>query len=1469
VTSALDLADTLKVGIKPVVPAPLIGAASKALLAESRDEQPAYRIVGLDTGLGAGDWGMTSEVILPSAYAATVELNLTPFISNVGTYLARQGIIPDNAWLKFGVDAALDFGNLLPFVGQAGAASKLGRVAGAASTLLGGGLKGRTGLELVDAATHAIETAGRVGNVAQDVMTLAKTGDKGAINALLGKALKGGQMAPEAAELAAKLKKNRKGLAAILENAEAIRTSGPLGPEMFLQTTRVGQLAAGQRTSRFAAIPPERAWRDPVAFARQAFLGITYEGERFLMPAANAVAGVMDKLAPLKGIPTLEKGLDVVARASDTVALREAAERLPGGINYFQRNMISTRAQLLVALPNEEQLAGLTDGLTEDSIRTLVQRATGKKAVSDEALRDATDGITAKIKDGKAQRDAVILQMRDLAVSTATTKRMEAWQAVGMIDSALAASDLADLRNWHASFVDDWIVQDPQGVGMALMGRAGAGDRIFAALAQADTEIIRNILPVKQDSQAVLDSMPYIVGHPDLFEIKDGRAFLTASMDTIRKESPLFADVLTLKGYDGYEKALRQTGLHPEITAILGDYRDVLSRTKDNLIHEGVLTGFLSDYFPRTGKFTKAGLEALGISGRSAHRFLDVAVERHAAGKADEVVDIVFGKPNAQGIRPLVTMLDSAGQGKLTLQETRRFSEGMLKRLVDKGWYEPGADGVAALTTYLSSAHKAMLVNKVWRDLPELPTRVMRSELEQIIGKAKAGLVSDAQLAELRRFYRSTFDIPAWARTLGIFDELTGNVRTFNTGSAMQAAAKRTYSRELAATQIKQARQRAEARALDTLTGAVEVAGVKTPPLEASWVKSGKAPSAEVGKAIRKAKQALFNEEAGRLAHDDFRTRFKKRGKKLKDTKPSILSFKGDSVKVMDAFDLWKRGDYSAGMELYDSLNAGIKSVVLLGDLFYFNALATISMVTDPRAMSRILTDDLGQLRRAPAASLPGAVGRALAAPVLGAQTSNAVVQAGVGAVAGLAAAPAFDADEPAQSAGFALAGAMWGAMLGTALRKGRDARKIAFNPMNVDSLFWAGQGGWRGRPDDRAIGVLSGFLRRQEEKLIRANNGATPKMAGILRSARHQVEDYEDTLFGTLHNGGVQAYFDVAFRPAVAKLRAAPGWDKLTDQEKFYKSKALATEVMAAANTAFSSQRYSLLFQNPHAERVLTRTFIAPQWATSRVLLASSMLANMGPVKSALIGSGIGGLIELVDAGFDPDEISRGPIFGAMGGMAGAWWSTNVVRRMGVQGDVYRNMALRLSGSALIGGWATYNLLNYAFTGHWMHENEEGRKLAVQLPNGQYFDPGKPFVEAYEWAGFLDKETFDAPVTGRLASKLAPIPQGMRLVFNRNYWGGAIIEADDGPTSIAMKLGEIAFQSTAPIGLRSTGEALYQGAFGSGFDGGDLNRSLAGIAGLPIKGKAGSVRAPVSDLMLSAALSRPPSLGGYEGLMR
>lgn len=1465
--TATDIAEVLSLGAANKVSAPgaLLGGAYKtARKALEPEQEPPFRVVGERTGIAGSDFGLTSELVLPTAYADAVQLNLTPFISNVGAYLQHRGVIPDSDLLALGLDLALDFGNLLPFAGQITSATKAASRARLISRALEGGAKGRKGKDLVDGLIGMVEAAGKVGRVGNEVLDAAKAGDKAAMDRLLKSALKFGEPTDDAMAVVKALRQDRKALIGLLENLDAIGKVDDLPGAFFLQPTRVQQLAAGQRTSRLAAIPPNRLWRDPAAFARQAFLGITYEGERFLMPAANAVAGVMDKLAPLKNVPVLVDGLRVSSSpAGDVVKLAEAAERIPGGINFFQRERMLNRAWLLVALPNEEQLAGLGEGLTEGVVRDMLRKATGRKEVSPEQVARATEGILAKVKEGAAVRDAAILQMRDEAVEAATGRATEAWQAVGMLDSALAQADLADLRNWHATFSDDWIVQDPQGVGMALMGRAAAGDRVFAALSQADTEIIRGILPRKLDQDAVLEAGQYVVSHPDLFELREGRAVLTASMDTIREQSPMFADLLLEKGYPGFEEALRTTGLHPEITGLLGGYRDVLSRAKDTLAHEGVLTGFLADYFPRTGTFTKEGLKALGIDARHAARFMDVAVERHAAGSTDAVVEIIFGKPNAQGVRPLTELMNQAAAGKLTLQETRRFSEKMLKRMVDAGWYKPGRDGVAALTQYLASAHKALLANKMWRDLPELPTKVGRPELEALIGKAKAALVTNDQLAELRRFYKSIDEVPGWARPLGLFDEATGNTRTFVTGRALTREITQAELRKLTASSLRDARQRAEARAVDELFAAEKVGSVKTPALEEDWIRTGHVPgsvprAAEIGKAIRNAKDRIFREEAGSIAAASARP--KKAPATGATKRPTMLVFKGDAGHIQEAFGLWQKGDFNHLSDLYDRINGAVKSVVLLGDLFYFNALATISVATDPKAVARILMDEAGQLRRAPK-EIPAALGRAALAPITGARASNAAAQAVVGAAAGLAAAPAFDADEPQQAAGFALAGALYGAMLGTALRRGRDARKIAFNPMNVDSLFWAGQGGWRGRPDDRAIGVATSFLRDLEERMIRRSAGATPPLAGILRATRHAVEDYEQTLFGVIHNGGVQAAFEQAFRPALAKLQAEPGWAKLTEQQRFYRTKKIATEAMQFANGAFASNRYSLLFQSPHAEKILSRAFIAPQWLTSRLNLAASMLGNMGPVKGALVGSAVGSLIELADAGFDPDELSRGPIFGAAAGAAGAWWSRNIIRRMGVQGDLYRNMALRLSGTALVAGWATYNLLNYAFTGHWMHENEEGRKLAVQLPNGQYYDPGKPFVEAYEWAGVLDKQTFEAPVFSRAASKLAPLPNAMRIVLNRNYWGGAIIEAEDGPSVIGAKWGEVVFSSVAPIGLRSTGEALAQGVYGTGIDFGGLNRSLAGIAGLPIKGKATGMvpGASLSPLTQRVTLGPPP----------
>ena len=260
------------------------------------------------------------------------------------------------------------------------------------------------------------------------------------------------------------------------------------------------------------------------------------------------------------------------------------------------------------------------------------------------------------------------------------------------------------------------------------------------------------------------------------------------------------------------------------------------------------------------------------------------------------------------------------------------------------------------------------------------------------------------------------------------------------------------------------------------------------------------------------------------------------------------------------------------------------------------------------------------------------------------------------------------------------------------------------------------------------------------------------------------------------------------------------PRMRKYIANRRFELKRQLAAEIMQSSNNIFGGQSFKNLIGDPSHQFMLRRFLLAPDWTLSRLNMASTMFMNMGPMKSALMGAGMGSLLELAEAGFDQDSPPwRGVIFGAGLGAAGAKWANFTARAMRTPGHTLAREARRRTAAAMVGGYVFSTLANKGFTGRYMHENEEGKRLSIELPGTdgigrpRFVTLGKQWKEFGEFGAFLGKEQYPVPVVSRLASKMAvPARFGIDVLTNLNYRSGdylsPIFLTTDEPWEIAHK---------------------------------------------------------------------------------
>ena len=260
-----------------------------------------------------------------------------------------------------------------------------------------------------------------------------------------------------------------------------------------------------------------------------------------------------------------------------------------------------------------------------------------------------------------------------------------------------------------------------------------------------------------------------------------------------------------------------------------------------------------------------------------------------------------------------------------------------------------------------------------------------------------------------------------------------------------------------------------------------------------------------------------------------------------------------------------------------------------------------------------------------------------------------------------------------------------------------------------------------------------------------------------------------------------------------------------------------LARELVGMSNNIFGGQTWFHLLNNPQFQTIARRFLLSPDWTYSRLALTKDIFLNMSAAQSAGVGAVVGQMVELAEAGGDPEQAfsGRGVAFGAAGAAALSKWAAGTKRRMMVPGNAMRREARRISAAALFGGYVFANVLNKAFTGKWMFENDEGRRTQVGIGGGEYVAMGKPWVEAFEFAGVYHPDKYPLPVVSRFVSKGAALPvTGLRVAANRNYFGGAVFSGEDSPMEVSGKVFETVVDAGTPImfqgPLRYAGNLLF-----------------------------------------------------------
>lgn len=536
----------------------------------------------------------------------------------------------------------------------------------------------------------------------------------------------------------------------------------------------------------------------------------------------------------------------------------------------------------------------------------------------------------------------------------------------------------------------------------------------------------------------------------------------------------------------------------------------------------------------------------------------------------------------------------------------------------------------------------------------------------------------------------------------------------------------------------------------------------------------------------------------------------------------------------IEPLSLWEQqGLNKASMQALGRLNAALKSTTLLGDVFHLHSITMNQLAGGgPAQFFKFLLDPQGRL-------LPGVEAGAFGQTERFARLrQQAVVGAGIGAAAGAGAGAAFGGDA-GDIAALSLTGALYGAALGAARLNEAWGKRLSLSPDGFEFLYWMGKGGWTGRPDDRSIGMASRWLQSFRDDLIRKYPDSF--LISPIDGLRHINDVWEKELWGTAHNGGKHWLFSTIWNDELGKLERRVGFSSMKPVEQEQAKEALARQTMQFVNNAMGGQNVAALLAHPSWQHYARWGLLAPDWTESRIQMAAGFFHGLDPIAQGLVGAGLGTAIEAAEAGFDPDEMTGMGLVGGAGlGILAGKWSQRVASRLMTAGDVTAKRARKATGTALLSLFVVGNLLNKALSGHWLWENEEGKKTSIQLPGRtesgrqRYLSFGKQWLEAFEFAGISEKDGFALPVFGRTQSKLAPtVSWTLHMLMNDNRYG-TLATADD---SALERIGNVArFSADAVTPIIIQGPLRLAGAAVQGeADLGGVAEAAVRFGGFPL----------------------------------
>jgi hypothetical protein len=1414
--------------------------------------EDAFERFDITKSLGGDRQGITANIIAPHKFDAAPELYWGPSMQ-LGTYLG----IEDEA-LRLAVDVIIDPLNLI-LPGSNFLLNNLGKVAKLITAATAKGAKGATTAEAMVGVERTLEFIGAImGNPAykQEVRAAVSGGMIGnPFNKLIQKGLdlaKTNKISDDAAQILTSMRKNRRGFSDLIDLDKKLG-GGALPERYFLEPTIFGRIGKGQ-------VNPLIRFDKPFAMTRQ-LLGIGYKNHEFLTPLSRGLAGGFAKgLDAFRGRAIMEFG-DLAPELSLKSAIGAKKFLGPGSNNLgditeqlgFYRVLNEEASDQIVTM------LGLQDEITDEGLaaafkfkhRVSWENAT-KKQQGD--FRELVLQHHLGTREGSME---VLEASRQLRFEEFLDESHMRGAAAGLPTLSIEEK-LNSLRYAYVSLrfrFDDSSVgilqANAEGFAHAIAARTNFGTVMASNVHFGLRELIDNTIKGK-GARGVREGVRELIGRmidtPESFVTRtvggETRIFYDPKISFKKGEKgrgDLLLDLVANRRKDIGEIA-STVGFPIEIKHI-ADVLDQTQRALGNTLfeHEGVIGNFLEDYVQRAFRFDRKIFG--GKKQKDSREWIREQLELGDAGEFAEVVKLTRQR-----------------EGQVGFSQVRRATETAMVKMEKElklGTFDK--DALNLFTDYLDSANRAVSLNILSRDLTKISPLATADMFERAgvrgltageIGK-HGGLqvLTPERFRKLPRKMQEAYTKFEQSKRFGWGTpvqraELTAAEATLSTGAIGKQFARhdRTAIRREIAQDLAEGTD-ANAKALRvSVLGSEEVPTAEMlKAIETNRFGKKFTQASAVRKRLKREVNKRVGSQRGKLVKATTRLREKIAGSKVKNEFYVHKDIEGIMKETFRTFGE-NRALTGPVLRRVDEINRRLKSVLLLGDVFHLNVLTFTQMLMDPAAQARAI------------------VGAQARTPEMLARTART---AGIGAAGGAAVGAGFSG-EGDDILTTTLVGALYGTSLRAVRQNALSARRHLLNPAHMDTLAAMAHGGFTGRPNDRSIGVVGRWMSNYSNRLRR--EGGTSLLISPLDGTRHVLEAFEQNMWEVVQIGSKQHYFDTVYWKKIGDLEKAGVFTGMTDGQRLSRESEVAREVMQTANVFLGGQRFSLLLNDPGWQQNMRLFMLAPDWTIGNLTGAGAVFMNMNLASSGLLGAGLGGFAELAEAGFDPSKMSGMGVAGGAGmGLAMSKWMKFVRRRMSLTakrlpngkmggGDILAKEARRIYAAALGGGYFFANMLNYAYTGHFMWDNPEGKHLSIAMPGRDdrgrqtFTSLGKPWKEAFEFASIIESDKYPVPVFGRLASKMAVLPRwGMQVLMNDSGFG-PIVQQDDGPFEVGTALLMHTFKAGLPIISQTPTRSAKEFLAGSGA-GPSLARFLERGAGFPTSTLRGAGRFSLDEL--------------------